>query len=136
VKLAYAGLDGVTVDGTNQSLNDPIAAGLASLGVAAAGLAVADPDLLAVDSIAARQLLDVAELRALESILGNKASPDQRALNSYLYEGRFYAQLQKTIAYKNSQVEREYGIGVPTVSAGVLDLGFAATTDPTTGVPR
>jgi hypothetical protein len=135
-KMVYAGLDGVTADTVNLDLADPLREGLASLGLGVADLAqVTDADLLPVGPIDASQLLDVAELRALESILGNRASPDQKAIDSQLLHGRFYAQLERTTARKRLQVERQYGIGVATISAGVLDLGLAATIDPATGIP-
>ena len=96
-KLAAVGLDGSTVDGTNPDLVDPIAAGLASLGITAASVAVVvDADLVAVEACAVPQLLDVATLRGLETVLGNWTDPDQMAdTDNQQWLGKLYDSTEK-----------------------------------------
>ena len=72
--LAEAGLDGETTDG-NQSLSDPIGWALRMLGFSPASLTtVDDSDLVAISGVYVDALLDLAELRTLESISGHLTS--------------------------------------------------------------
>jgi hypothetical protein len=122
--LALAGLDGTTVDGTNPDLADPIRSGLASLGLATATVgAVVDADLAAIASETLDQLLDVAEVRALESALGNLDQPDQEAsLNNYQYLGRLRDSIEKTVARKRTQAVQKYNFGQGAVSSGTVAI--------------
>jgi hypothetical protein len=137
VKLAYAGLDSTTVDGTNPSLADGRVDAFRSLGLTPASVMnLVDADLAGVADASIPQLLDVAELRTLENILGNRASPDQMAdTDNQQWHGKFYDSLEKTVERKRKQVERQYGYGLSTLTPGVFDLGFAETIDQATGIP-
>lgn len=136
-QYAYAGLDSTTADGTNHDLLDCKVEGLRSLGLYPASLdAVTDADLAGVTAEQQGQLLDVAELRAFETVLGNRAAADRKALDSEQYDGRFYSHLELTVTRKRKQVERQYGHGLGSLTSGVFDLGFAATIDPATGRPH
>lgn len=134
-KLAYAHMDATTIDGTNADLSDPIAVGIGSLGYPVVDVSnVADADLGPVQPTDMSQVLAVAEWRCLESILGNRASPDQMAdTNNEQWHGKFYDSLEKTVARKRKEIEQVYGVGLGTLEAGVYDLGFQETTDPGTG---
>lgn len=136
-KLAYAGMDSATVVGTNLDLVDPMREALASLGLAAADVSdVTDDDLAAVADHQQPQLLDVGELRCLESILGNRALGDRKALDSEYFDGRFYAHLELTVSRRRNELRDQYGYGLAPLTSGVFDLGFAATIDPATGRPH
>lgn len=137
-QLALVGLDGATCDGTNPDLADPVAVALAALGLWAADPAAAvDADLAPLGPMQLAALLDLAEVRALESVLGNWDQPDQVAdTNNEQGLGRLRDSLERTVARKRLQLERQYGLGLPELSAGVLDLGFAEAVDPATGIPR
>ncbi len=137
-KLGLVGLDGVTADGTNADLADPIASALGSLGLAVGNFAaVADADLAGVGAGQMPGLLDIAELRVLESVLGNWDEPDQMAdTDNSQSLGKLYDGLEKTVARKRLQIERQYGIGLSELTAGVIDLGFAETIDYPTGIPN
>lgn len=126
-KMAYAGLDAVTADGTNQDLLDGKLEGLRSLGGAPLSpVAVTDADLAGVADRHLPQLVDVAELRTLENILGNRASPDQMAdTDNQQWHGKFYDSLEATIARKRKQCERQYGYGLSSLSGGRIGLDFA-----------
>ena len=136
-QMAYAHMDAVTIDGSNLSLADPIAVGLGSLGYPAADpSAVTDADLGPVLPGDWGQLLAVAEWRTLESVLGNRASPDQMAdTSNQQWHGQFWADLDRRAARLRQYIADQYGIGLGTLEAGVMDLGFAETLDPATGRP-
>ena len=138
VVMGRAGRQLALVGLGDADLDDPIRSALGSLGLAPAGLApVADADLAAVGPAMLAALVDLAELRALESVLGNWTEPDQVAdTDNSQALGKLRDSLEKTVARKRLQVERAYGIGLPELAAGVLDLGFAETVDPATGWPR
>lgn len=137
-KLALVGLDGVTANGTNEDLSDPIVSALGVIGVGVANLAaVTDADLVAVTANLAGALIDLAELRALESVLGNWVEPDQQADTDNEQDlGKLYDSLEKTVARKRLQLQRQYGFGVGELTTGVYDLGFAETLDLGTGWPQ
>lgn len=136
-KMAYAKLDVTTQDGTNQDLLDAKLEGLRSLGLAPASpVAVVDADLAGVADCDVPQLLDVATLRLNETILGNRASPDQMAdTDNQQWHGKFYDSLEATTERLRRQCERQYGYGLAPLTPGVFDLGFQETIDQATGIP-
>jgi len=124
--LALAGLDGLTRTGANPDLGDPIRVGLASLGLGTATLGVVvDADFAPITAFNVDQLLDVATLAALEAALGNLVQS----------LGKLRDSIEATVRRKRLQAERQYGYGLPSLTAGVLDLGFAETIDYSTGRP-
>lgn len=130
-RLALVGLDGATADGTNADLADPIRAGLASVGVDAADPTdPTDADLAAVASADLPQLLDVAELRALESALGNWDLCDEQAGTDKQDWAKVGELLQKQIQALRDQLRDLYGLGAPGLSIGLVDLNFAESGDP------
>jgi len=135
--LALAGLDGLTRTGANPDLGDPIRVGLASLGLGTATLGVVvDADFAPITAFNVDQLLDVATLAALEAALGNLDQPDQTADTDNVQSlGKLRDSIEATVRRKRLQAERQYGYGLPSLTAGVLDLGFAETIDYSTGRP-
>lgn len=129
--LTAAGLDGSTATGANADLNDPIGWAVRQLGGAVASVAsVTDADLAGVATDDLDALLDLAELRALESALGNldvvdvAVGPERESL------GQLGGRLEKAIERKRAQVQREHGIGASTLTAGTIRLGFQQRTPP------
>ncbi len=123
--LTAADLDGTTLNGTNVDLNDPIGAALRQMGYTVASLtAVADSDLQPVATDDIDQLLDIAELRTLENIEGNldevdiTVGPRSESLN------QLSTRVTKKIDTKRSAIEKTYGLGLGTLSAGVVSLDF------------
>ena len=137
-KLAIVGLDAAPDGGARPGLSDPIASALAALNVPVADFSrVADGDLAALVPGQIPALLDLAEVRALESVLGNWDECDQQAdTNNQQMLGKLYDSIERTVARKRLQLERQYGFGAAELAAGVLDLGFAETVDPATGRAR
>lgn len=137
-KLAYAGLDATTVDGTNLDLLLGKLEGLRSLGFAPASpVAITNADLLAIADSSMPQLLDIARLVTLQNVLDNLADPDQTSdTDNTQAHGKFYDSLEKTVARLQKRAERAYGYGLGGIWAGVIDLGFQETLDQSTGFPN
>lgn len=124
--LTAAGLDGTTLDGTNVDLNDPIGYALREMGYTVDDItAVADDDVSSVSTANYDKLLDLSELRTLENIQGNldevdiTLGPRKEAL------GQLPDRLEKRIERLEAKVRKVYGIGVGTITAGVIKLDFA-----------
>jgi hypothetical protein len=128
--LVAAGLDGTTVNGTNVALVGPLAWAISkSDGTLASYAAVTDADLASVDAELTFQVLDLAELRALESALGNYDAVDIRVGQRSESFSQTAGLLERRIAALRARVMDEYGIGAGTLEAGVIDLSFAENGD-------
>jgi hypothetical protein len=126
--LAAADLDGTTVSGSNGDLNDPIGWAIRQCGgTVASVVSVADGDCASVDDTDVDKLLDLAELRTLETIEGNldgvdiTVGPRSESLN------QLSVRVRMKLDAKRDQVRRDYGFNVATLSAGVVTLDFAQT---------
>lgn len=125
--LTAAGLDG---SDTSTAWMYPIASALRSLGlVPASPLTVVDADLVAVSDDQVGQLVDVAELAALEAALGNYTKVDQKISLGEIKLGQLRSELEATISRKALAVRQRYGVGTATLTAGVVDLSFDAQTE-------
>lgn len=123
--LTAASLDGTTVSGSNADLNDPLASALRQCGLTVANIAsVADSDISALADTDIDKLLDLAELRVLESCLGNLDLVDVTAGPIKESLGQLGSRLEAAITRKGRAVEKKYGIGLGTLSSGLIDLGF------------
>jgi hypothetical protein len=128
--LTAASLDGTTVNGSNADLSDPIASAVTALGgTVASRVAVADADVATVADVEA--LLDVAELRTLETALGNFDATNIQVGERREDLDQIRKGLEKAIERKQAQVERKYGIGLGTISAGVITLQIAEQNEAT-----
>jgi hypothetical protein len=128
--LTAAGLDGTTVNGANASLAGPIAYAIRASGGALANLlVVTDADLAAFDVALMDQLLDLAELRALENALGNYDGVDIRVGQRSESFSQLGTRLADRIAILRGRLLTIYGIGAGSLTAGVIDLAFAEDGD-------
>lgn len=127
--IAAAGLDGSTVDGTNADLNDPLGWAVRQAGgsVSSPG-AVADADLATVADDDLDQLLDLAEVRTLESIAGNLDLVNITVGSRREELGALAQQVERAIERKRAALQRAYGFGLGSLTAGSITLGFAETT--------
>lgn len=131
--LTAAGLDGTTVSGANTDLNDPIGWAVRQCGSTVANLAlVADGDLAGVSAETYDQLLDLAELRALQSISQNLSDVNMAAGPLRQDLGQLSDQVDKKIERKVAQIQRDYGLGLGTLEAGVIGLDFMQKNEATT----
>lgn len=122
--LTAASMDGTTVNGTNADLADPLAWAIGQAGGALASRsAVTDADVATVSD--EEQLLDLAELRTLESISGNLALVDVTFGPHSEKLGQLGDRVEKLIARKRKQVAADHGVGASALEAGVVTLAFA-----------
>ena len=110
----------------------PLALGAASLRPAklptADPLALTDADLTAAGDAFdgfAPWLLDVAELRLYETILGRWDKPDQQVgIDNQKWQSMM-TDLQNTIDKKRDWLKAQYGIGATTLKTGRIDLAIS-----------
>jgi hypothetical protein len=125
--LAFVGLPTVA-NGTNPATIGPIREGLASLGLTLADFAaVADADLAAVTTTSIPQLVDVAEYRLLQNILGWLTKVDQTIGMGSQSLGQVRRDLLQSLKSMQESLRVQYGYGLGTPSGGSVDLGFAQT---------
>lgn len=111
--LTSAGLDGVTVSGSNESLNDPIGWAIRQAGGTVSNPAfVTDADVQTVASVDLDKLLDLAEYRVLLSVLSNNTATDIKAGPVEIKDSQFGAALLARIAALRTQIAADYGIGI------------------------
>jgi len=128
--LIAAGLDGTTVNGTNPDLNDPIGYAARKLGLTVANpTSVSDGDLAALNLDELDKLLDVAEYRALQTVLENFEAVTLEVGGRHEHYSEFADRLQKLIALKALRLEKDYGLGQGTLDIGVIQLDFAQHSD-------
>ena len=127
VLLTAVGLDGTTIDGTNVDLNDPVGTSIRNLGGSVTTITnVIDADLAGIAAADYDQLLDVAELRVLQSahsaattLIDTKIGPRDEKLSNMANT------LAKRIEQAQEQVEDLYGYGLRPLESGLLELDFA-----------
>ena len=116
----------VTVAGSNANLNDPIGYAVRmSGGTVASYVAVADADILTVDSTDYDKLLDIAELRTLDSVATNLDDVDLTVGPRSEKLNQLALNLQAIMERKATRVEKSYGIGAPLIGTGAIVLDFA-----------
>lgn len=122
--LTMAGLDGVTVNGTNNDLNDPLGYALRQMGINPANISsIADSDLAGVDDI--DRLLDLAELRTLKNIQQNYDAVNLSVGGRSESYSDFANRIEAAIKRKQEEIESVYGLGLGSLEAGVIQLDFA-----------
>ena len=124
--LAAADMDSTTVNGTNADLNDPIGYAIRICeGTVSDITDVADADVQTVDEDDVDKLLDVAELRVLETFLsqydkfGLKVGPRSE------YQSQLAERLESKVKRMQKRLDTMYGVGAATIEAGVVGLDFA-----------
>lgn len=128
--LSMAGLDGTTTSGANLDLNDPLGYALRQIGLTVANPAtVADADLTALADTDLDKLLDLAEYRALQTILENFAAVSLDVGGRAEHYSEFADRLQSLLALKLEHLQQTYGVGQGALQAGVLPLDFAQHSD-------
>lgn len=123
-KMALAGLSTIA-DGSNPDLNDPISVALRKLGKPVSN-PVADHDLISLTDYEYDELLDRAELRTLQNIVGSLDLVDITVGSRRESLNQLAEQCEKAIARLMRSISTEFGAGI---TAGTLDLGFQAEFD-------
>ena len=127
-KMALVGF-AVTSAGSNADLNTPLATALRKMGKIAS-TPVSDADLAGLEDDEINEFLDRAELRLIESILGNydltnyTTGPRSESLD------QIAAELQKSIDRKEAFVKRTYGEGGPSLEGGNIRMDSQAHMTP------
>lgn len=124
--MAAAGMDGVTVDGTNVDLNGPIGKAVRYLThPVASAVLVTDADVAAVTDAETDQFLDLATLYALEAVLGNLDDVELRVGPRTEKFNQLAEQLERKIKRMTKQLKDEYGFGMSTITAGYITRNIA-----------
>ena len=117
-----------TVAGSNADLANPIATALVGMGITPANITnPSDTDLLAVDDIS--ELMDRAELRLLQNIMGNLDAVDISVGPRRESYSQFGTALDKAIERLQAQIAALYGVGRGTLTAGNISLNFVSKGD-------
>lgn len=128
--MTAAGMDGTTVTGANADLNDPISWALAQMDTPPADITlVTDADLAGVSGEDVYELIDLAELRTLESVSGNLALVDVAVGPRRESLSQLANQVETQIARLQKKIQSMYGITGASISSGVISLGFQETYD-------
>ncbi len=103
-------LDAAGLEREQETFNDPVAWALRQLGYTPALLdMITDADLSGVASAHVDALLDLAELRTLESILTNYTSVDAKVGQVWEYAGQLLEQLRTLVPEKRKAVQAAHG---------------------------
>jgi hypothetical protein len=114
----------VVVDGTNPDTIGAIRDGLASLGLGVASFgAVADADLASVPVADIPQLLDVAEYRLLQNIIGWSTEVTQSIGMGSQNLSDLRKDLIGLLKMKYDNLRSRYGLGAATVTRRCVDVG-------------
>lgn len=121
-RMEFVGMN-ITSDGENPDLSDPISAALMQMGIMPVNISSptsTDIALVALDDI--YKLMDIAELRLLENILGNNDKVTLQAASGTEQFGQFTQDLEKLIARKQASIQRTYGIGLGATVSGARKI--------------
>lgn len=129
--LTTAGLDGATVAGTNADLGDPIAFALRQIGCSVATPASpTDAEVATASTDDTDQLLDLAEIRVLETVLQHVLDLVNTEAGQRVDEySQLAAGIQKRIERAEDRARRLYGWTATTLEAGYAYLDFASHGD-------
>jgi hypothetical protein len=123
--MTKAGQDGSTVDGTNTDLADPIAWALRTAGYTTADITNPTTAEVADAEDDVDQVVDLAEYRGLENILGNLDDVDVTVGPRSEKLSQLAAQVQKRLDSVKDRVEDLYGYGASALEVGVITYEFA-----------
>ena len=129
--MTVAGMDGTTVAGTNADLGDPIAFALRQIGCSVATPASpTDAEVAALSTDDTDQLLDLAEIRTLDTILQHLLDlvDTQAGARADRYS-QLAAGIQARLDRAIDNARRLYGFTAGTLEAGYACLDFAAHGD-------
>jgi hypothetical protein len=104
---------------------------LAAVGVAAASPAAsADADFADVPDDRLPALLEIGTWRMLESILDNLSEDELRHAGIGDDVDKVASRLRLRVERLYARIQRNYNVGLPTLKAGVLDLGGVQRDEP------
>lgn len=141
--LPKVGRDGTTVDGTNPDFSFGIAMALLEMGLPVADISnVTDAELSGITGRDVKMAIEIARYEALRMALSNWVEPDWVAgTDNEQANGALRESLRKQLDGWREELRNDYGIGdgtgspatttggLGTLTAGTIDLNFAATWD-------
>lgn len=129
--LTKVGLDGVTQNGTNADLNDPIRRAVRDNGMGVSDpVTVTDTDLSSFSGWVIERLYDSAELRLLETIWGHWAEVSQTISHGKIEAQQLADRIQKRIEALETRLRKPYGQNVGIGSVGRIAHGRCVPNDP------
>lgn len=121
--MSEVGMDSETVTGKNADLNDPLGWGIRQCGGSVSNIAsVSDADVQTVSTADIDQLLDYAELKLLENILGNYEGVDVSGLPMSQGGDQFGKRVTKAIEDKRAYIEKQYPSDATGYTSGTSAL--------------
>lgn len=124
--LTRAGLDGVTISGSNADLNDPLGYALRKSGyLVAVPNAVSSTDVAAVSESDLDKVLDFAEYRALSTVRQNLLLVDTRVGPRDSKFSQLIAQLKDILEEKSGFLSEQYGFDDSEMEEGIIGLDIA-----------
>lgn len=119
--LTAASLDGVTANGSNPDLNDPLGYAIRQCGGSVADPSmVADSDLSGFSASTYDKLFDLAEYRTLENIAGNLDLVDISEGPHRESFGQLGDRVEKRLTRLQIKLREDYGLFLKTASLEVL----------------
>jgi len=123
--LTKAGMDGSTVDGTNDDLAYPIGFGLREAGYTTADITSPTSSEVGDAEDDIDEVVDLAEYRTLANILGNLDDVDTTVGPRSEKLSQLAAQVQKRLEMVQKRLENIYGYGAVALETGVITYEFA-----------
>lgn len=127
--MTKAGMDGSTADGTNTDLADPIAWGLRESGYSTADITNPTSAEVAAAEEDIDQVMDLSELRTVESILGGLKNVDITLGPRSESFHQLALQAEKKLAAIQDKVEKLYSFSASPLTTGTLTYEFAEHQD-------
>lgn len=93
--------------------------------------ALTDADLRDLPAADLPAVLDIAQWRAMETVLDNLTEESLREAGVSEDVDRVAARLRQRTDRLAARVKAAYGVGQPTLRVGILDIGGIQTHDPT-----
>ena len=123
--MTKASMDGTTVDGTNEDLADPIAWGLRVAGYTSADITNPTTAEVAAAEDDIDEVVDYAELRTMENVLGNLDDVDTTVGPRSESLSQLAEQVQKRLDTLLARVKDTYGYGASPLTTGTITYEFA-----------
>jgi len=119
-------LDFTTNTGDNPDLNDPIGFAIRWCNGTTVDVAeVSDVDVATVGNSRLDELLDVAELRALQNAFGNYSAVGLKIGPRSEYQDQLAVRLRARIKDMEKDLGNRYGYGIVEAEVGTISLDFA-----------
>lgn len=130
-RMTMVGL-AITTAGSNTDLNDPMAMALIAMSLNPASPSlITDSDISAITTDEWPQFLDQAELRLLETISGQIDFVDISVGPRSESMSQFSAMVDKAIERLQLRITQQYGVGLGSLSSGIIQMDFAQKGDDT-----